>query len=365
MVEGESEKIYSFGYSAILITCILSVFIGKGNYVLFSLTRNDTIFAALIGFLLSFVTFFMIKYIISKNDEEDIYALNERIFGRVLGKAFNIALWIGFFIVGIVILYNMADFFNTEYLPETSVEYLKILVLLPLVYICTKNISTVIKMNQIFAVVSIILVLIGFLGIFPSFELRNFEPVLSSSKSDIIKSSITYFILSIVPLTALLVCSKKNIKDSDRLNGNLLKSFVFSHCILIAIIATTILTLGAEYLNIFRFPEYIALKQFSLFNILERIENILALQYYFNCVGLLSFLYYFMIKLIPPTKYKRYYSIVIALLQFITTKVIFKNTVTFIEMIERYFAYSVGIFIFLPLIFTFLKLILLNRKKMT
>ncbi len=364
MVEKDSEKIYSFGYSFIMFTATLSIFIGKGSYIMFSLTQNDTIIAIILGFILSFITFYIVRYIINKNETNNIYELNENLFGSFLGKALNIIMAIGFYIISLVILYNMADFFNTEYLPETSVDYLKILVLLPLIYLSTKNLSTLIKTNQVFSIVSFIFIVFGFLGTFQELNITNIEPLFLSSKTSIIKSILTYFILFAVPLVMLLVTSKKNIKDSDRLNGNLLKVFIFTNVIFGLIILATILILGREYLSIFRFPEHISLKQFSLFNILERIENILALQYYFNCVGLLSFLYYFLINIMPKTRFRRYYSVLIALSQFIITNVIFKNTITFIEMLKGYFVYSVLIFIFIPLIATYCRL-LVKRKNIT
>lgn len=362
MVEKESEKIHSLGYSFIIFTCFLSIFIGKGTYVMFSLTSNDTLICSIFGFLASFVLIAIISYIINKNQNKDIFELNKSIFGKVLGNILNFALWIGFFIVSIIILYNMADFFNTQYLPETSVEYLKMLVILPLIYISTKNLSTLIKMNQILAIVSLLLNLISFIGIYNKIDFINLEPIFVSSKINIIKSVITYFILSIVPLSILLVTNKNSVKDSERLNKNLIKVFILTNIILILIIAFTILILGPEYLEIFRFPEYITLKQFSLFNILERVENILALNYYFNCTGLLAFLYYFLINYMPQTKYRRYYSIIIAILQVLVTKIIFKNTISFIEVLKGYFVYAVFFFILLPILITFLKLFFNNIK---
>ena len=65
MVEKESEKIHSLGYSFIIFTCFLSIFIGKGTYVMFSLTSNDTLICSIFGFLASFVLMAIISYIIN------------------------------------------------------------------------------------------------------------------------------------------------------------------------------------------------------------------------------------------------------------------------------------------------------------
>lgn len=353
MVNKDSEKVYSLTYSFILFTSFLALFIGEGTHIMYTEGRNDIIISSIIGFILSFILFGIVKWIINKNDKEDLFELNKSIFGNVLGNIFNIIFWIGFFIVATVILYSLSDFFNTEYLPETSINYLKVLVLLPIVYVSTKSLATIIRSNQILSLLSLVIIIICFIGITDSFELRNIEPLFTTSKGSILKNIFSYFVLSSLPLSMLFLVSKKNVVDSDRLNKNLLKIFVISNVCVIAIILGTILTLSMEYIDIFRFPEYIALKQFNMFNILERIENILAMQYFFNNFGLLTLLFYYLIKLMPKTKFKNYYSILIGVVQIVITDLFFNNTITFLEYVRKYFVYAVGIFILIPLLILF------------
>lgn len=357
MVDNDSKKTYSLTYSFVIFTSFLAIYIGEGTHMMYAEGKNDTLISAVIGFILSFILFYIVRWIVNKNEQEDVFELNKSIFGKVFGNILNIVIWIGFFIVSFVILYSMADFFNTEYLPETSIDYLKILVLLPVVYLSTKGLATLIKSNQILSLVSLGLIILCFIGIFDAFEFKNIEPLFSTSKSSILKNIITYFVLSALPLSMLLITSKKNIRDDNRLNSNLLKIYLLVNFTTIAIMAGTILTLGVEYIQIFRFPEYIALKQFSLFNILERVENLLAMQYFFNNLGLLCMLYYFICKLLPKTKIKKYYSIVIAVVQIILTDILFKNTTSFLEIIQKYFIYVIGIFILIPIVIIFLRLL--------
>lgn len=356
MVETDSKKIYSLTYSFVIFTSFLAIFIGEGTHMMYDEGRNDTLISSVIGFILSFILFFIIRSIVNKNDQEDVFELNKTIFGNVFGRILNIVLWVGFFIVATIIMYSMADFFNTEYLPDTSIDYLKILVILPIVYVSTKSLATLIKTNQMLSLISLGIIILCFIGIFDSFELKNIEPLFNTSKMSMFKNVITYFILSSLPLSMFLITSKQNIRDDNKLNKNMLKIFVLSNVATIAIIAGTILTLGIEYIEIFRFPEYIALKQFSLFNILERVENILAMQYFFNNLGLLCMLYYYLIKLLPQTKIKKYYSILIGIVQIIITDILFNNTITFLEYVRNYLIWMVGVFILLPIILIFFRM---------
>lgn len=356
MVDKNSEKIHSLTYSFVIFTSFLAIFIGEGTHTMYEIGKNDTLISAVIGFILSFILFYIVRWIVNKNDQKDVFELNKSIFGKTFGKLLNVLMWLGFFAVATIIMYSMADFFNTEYLPDTSIDYLKILVILPAIYISTKEFATLIRTNQILSIVSLGIIILCFIGISDAFEFKNLEPLFSTSKTSIIQNILTYFVLSALPLSMFLITSKTNIKDDENLNKNMLRVFVLTNITTIAIMAGTILALGVEYIGIFRFPEYIALKQFSLFNILERVENILAMQYFFNNIGLLCMLYYFLIRLLPKTKMKKYYSIVIGGIQILITDILFNNTITFLEFLKNYFVYMIAICILLPIIIIFFKM---------
>ncbi len=361
MVEKDSEKIYSLGYSFIILSSFFAVFLGIGSYLMFKNTRNDTYWVCIIGALISTIIFFIIRYIINNNDYDDIYELNKGIFGKFFGKLLNFILLVGFISVACIILFNNANFFNAEYLPDTSINFLKAIILLPLVYISSKNLSSIIKMNQVLCFINIGMFVLSILGVFAEFDLTNLEPFLNVSTGEIFRSILIYVTLSTVPFSMLLVASRKRIKDTERLNGNLLKTFVFTNFLQFLVILITLLVLGEKFISVFRFPEHIALKQFNLFNILQRIENFLALQFYFSSFSLMSFLFYYIIKAMPQTKLKNYYSIAISVFLYFLTSVLFTNTIVFVEVIEKYIVYIILITILLPIIITFFRLLMLKK----
>ena len=361
MVEKDCEKIYSLGYSFIMLSSFFAVFLGIGSYLMFKYTRNDTYLICIIGALISTAIFYIIRYIVNNNDYDDIYELNKGIFGKFLGRILNIILLLGFILMASIILFNNANFFNAEYLPDTSINFLKAIILLPLVYISSKSLASIIKMNQVLCIINIFMLFLSIIGVFAEFDITNLEPVFNASYGEIFKSIVLYVVLSIVPLSMLLVCSRKRIADSERLNGNLLKSFVFTNILQFLIVLITILVLGEKFISLFRFPEHIALKQFNLFNIFQRVENFLALQFYFSSFSLMSFLFYYIIKAMPSTKFRNYYSILISIFLYFFTNIIFNNTVIFTEMIDKYIIYVILITIFAPILAIFAKLIMQNK----
>jgi spore germination protein KB len=356
MVEKEYKDIYSVGVTCIFLSSFLAIFLGIGSNILYEKCGNDGYIAAIIGGIISIILFYIFNYIFSKNTEENIYSLNEKIYGKVLGKILNLFMFVAFFSIACVILYNISNFLNIEYLPEINVNFIKALVLIPIIYISSKSLSDIIKTNQIFAIISIIIILLDILGLFQKFDFNNLEPVLQTSKINIVKSVAVYVILSIVPYSMLLITSKNKVKDKDRVSKVIFKGIVLTNIIQIIIIFCTILVLGEKFISAFRFPEYIALKQFSLFNILERVENILSLQFYFSSTLLLTFLFRFLIEFLPKNNLKKYYSIIISAILYVVTSLIFKEAISFAEIINKYIFYVILIGIMCPVILTFLKI---------
>lgn len=362
MVEKQSKEIYSSGVACIFLSSFFAMFFGIGSYLIYNKTGNDSYIATIIGSIISMLLLYIFYYIFSNNPKENIYKLNENLFNKKIGCILNFILFLTFAIISCIVLYNVSNFLNVEYLPETNINLIKALILVSIIYISSKGLPEIIRANQIFSIISIVILVLDIIGLYPKFEISNLEPIFNSSTTDIVYSVFIYVVLSIVPFSMLLITSKKRIKDSDRTKSVIFRIVLFTNLMQIIICLITILVLGKEFISAFRFPEYIALKQFSLFNILERVENILSLQFYFNSFSLLSLLFHFMINFLPDNKVKKYYSTIISIVLFIVTSIFFKDSTVFTMLLEKYLIYVILIGIMLPIIITFFKMIRINKK---
>lgn len=365
MVKKESKQICSVGVAFVFLSSFLAIFFGLGTYFMFSVSGNDSYIAAIIGFILSIPLLAIVRYIYFNNTQENIYDLSKSLYGRKIGYIINLFLFLAFAIISSIVLFNLTNFLNVEYLPDTSVNFIKAIVLVTVIYICSKSLSEIVRVNQIFSYINIILIFIYFLGLFSKFRLKYIEPINSIGKLNMFKSIGLYLVLSVVPYMMLLITSKNNIIESERekTRSVINRTVILTNIIQIAIILMTILILGKDFISIFRFPEYIALKQFTLFNILERIENVLALNFYFNSISLLSFLFYFMIEFLPKLKIKKYYSIFLAILIVFISSIMFHEGISFSSVASKYLVYVTLIGVLVPILLIFSKLIIDNKKQ--
>lgn len=352
----ESEKTYSTSVSMIISSCLLATFFGIGSYMMYNESFQDAFVASIVGGVISCAFFYFFYYIFEHNTYNTIFELNNNIFGKVLGTAINIVIIVALVIITCAILFNLSSFLNLEYLPDSPTNMLEVLLLLTLSYVCSKSLSQILKVNQIFVFICLFNIILNVIGLFPKFDIKNIEPLFNTSKISLLKSVKIYVILSFVSYFILLITNKKMIHDKDMLKKRVSLSLFSTNGVLIGIIFLTIVLLGKEYIALFRFPEYIGLKQFGLFNMVERVENILSLQLYFNAFSLLMFLIYFIKSFLPHGKYAKFYPIIITFFIYFITNFLFKDTMSFITLVEKYYSYVIVIGLMMPVLLIYIKL---------
>lgn len=352
----ESEKIYTASVAMIFSSCLLATFFGIGSYMMYNESFQDAFVASIIGAVISCIFFYFFYYIFEHNTYNTIFELNINLFGKVVGTIINVVIFFSLVIITCAILFNLSSFLNLEYLPDSPTNMLEAILLLTLSYVCSKSLSQILKVNQIFVFICLFNIILNVVGLFPKFEIRNIEPLFAVSKMSILKSVGIYVILSFVSYFMLLIVNKKMIQDKDVLKKRMVISLLSTNVVLIGIIFLAIILLGKEYIALFRFPEYIGLKQFGLFNMIERIENILSLQLYFNAFSLLMFLIYFIKSYLPRGKLTKFYPFIITFLVYFITNILFKDTMSFIMLVEKYYAYVILIGLMTPVLLIFIKM---------
>lgn len=352
----ESEKIYASSVSMVISSCLLATFFGIGSYIMYNLSYQDAFIASIIGAIISCLFFKVFYFIFKNNTEINIFELSKKIYGKFFGNVLNIILLCAIVLITCAILFNLSSFLNLEYLPDSPVNLLESILLLTLSYVCSKNLADILKVNQIFVFICFINIILNIIGLFPKFEIRNIEPLFVASCTNLAKSVFTYVVLSFVAYFMVLITNYKSVADKNEMDKRMKMSLYSTNIILIGIILLAILLLGKEYIALFRYPEYIGLKQFGLFNMVERIENILSLQLYFNAFSLLMFLIYYIKVFLPHSKFENLYTFVITFCIYFLTNFLFKDSMTFILLVEKYFGYVILIGIMLPIILIFAKL---------
>ena len=121
-----------------------------GSYMMYNESFQDAFIASIIGAVISCIFFYFFYYIFEHNTYNSIFELNSNIFGKVFGAIINLVIIFALVIITCAILFNLSSFLNLEYLPDSKTNMLEAILLLTLSYVCSKNISQILKVNQIF-----------------------------------------------------------------------------------------------------------------------------------------------------------------------------------------------------------------------
>lgn len=142
--------------------------------------------------------------------------------------------------------------------------------------------------------------------------------------------------------------------------------YILANIMLILILFTTILILGKDLIPLFRYPEYIALKRFELFTIIERLENTLSLQFIFNAAIYLILSFHFVVlslkKVFKSNQKENLFPYIIGIIVFVLSNIMFKSSSQATEFIEKYIPYVLSS-IYGLVIILFITLVIRKIKK--
>lgn len=364
MVEVEQkDKITLFGFTSFFVTFMSSGFLGMGSYIIFGMANINSYISAIIGTILGIIPLLIFMYIMAHSKEKDIIDLNISLFGKKIGVVLNVVMNIVIIFMSIISLYNISQFVDIQYMPETESIYLKILILLPIAYAASKSIATITKISQIFLFTKIGFILVTVIGLLKSIDITLVYPIMKDGISSVFLGGVVYMIFLTYPLLLLAIIPKNQIKEEKHQKKKILTMFLIANIFLIVRFFLVTVILGEDIIPMLRYPEYIILKKFKLFSLIERVENILALYFVFNNIMYQIVSFYFIItslkkiNVFNKIKNDNVYPYILATIILISATIIFKNTVQAANIIKNYVPYIIVGGVFVPVLITFFVLI--------
>lgn len=365
----ESNRITTWGFSSFIVTLTKSGFVGMASYIIFSYSNIDTYLSAILGTLIGIIPLLIFIFIMKHSEDKDIVDLNNTIYGKIFGNILNIILNASVLFMAIMALYNISQFMDINYMPDTNTNYLRILILVPIVYAASKNITVISKISQIILAINFAIFILTILGCIGTCKVDNIFPIMKDGVLPVISSTIIYVIFTTFPIFLLTIIPQSSVMQEKYKSRKIFFMYFLGNFMLIAIIITTILILGEDLLPLFRYPEYTSLKRFELFKIIRRIENTLSLQFVFNSIMYLIVSFHFIIqslkKIFKNTQRENLFPYILAVIVLIFSNLLFKNTVESTIFIKKYIPYIVSVGIFIPMILTFIGLLFKKIKYKT
>lgn len=324
-----------------------SLFLGFGLSLLFDEIGKDYYIGAFIGIFIGLIFTYLYSYILKKKGSKSLKEIfkNNKIVGFITRTLLLLASI--FILVYILVVYKI---FVVSFLLVNSPElFISIPFIILATYCAFKGLKVIKRFASSLLPISIVLNIIILCSLLGFIETTNFLPIMSAKTGSIFKTALFYAGISSFPnILSLHFNSPKGIN----------KMYIIASISLVLVALTVEGVLGEVLVKVFRFPEYIVLKQIKLFQFIEKVENILSIIWIFDLFMTAIMCIYSIKELVP--EYKNKYStigILIILIYIIDNYLAF-NYVNELKVyyLMPYISLIVPIIIIIPLLY-------LTRKK--
>lgn len=325
-----------------------SLFFGLGISLICKYTNKDTYIGAIIGMLLGLLIILAYRSIIRAKKKQSL----NQIFAqhKIIGTIARTLLLIASIIILIYTLLTYKTFVSSFLLATTPVYMILIPWLILLIYAAFSGLSMIHKLATALLPISIVLSLLSIISIYGNFDYYNFLPVLTTKPSDMFMTIISFAGISALPGILTLHF------DSDV--QHYVKYYLLSAILVVIAILCINGVFGEVLVNVFRFPEYMVLKQVKLLDFIEKVENILSIAWSFDLFITSAFSIY-SIKELVPKKHNNWSTLIIIIIVAILIDKFFDFN--YINELFVYYALPYISFI-LPIIIISLFYYLLKKK---
>ncbi len=320
-----------------------SLFLGFGISILFSISSKDCYIGALLGLLIGFVIIYLYSKFLELKKKRNLKEILKQ--NKILGIFVYLLLIIASYILLIYSLVIYKVFVASFMLIKTP----EILLLIPIVIFGTygafKGLTVINRVAESLIPIALGLAAFAFLGVVGLFDTTNFLPILTTTPSNFFKTAITFAGISTFPNILTIHYQEKP--------KYMLTTYSLTCLLIIATIIYVNGILGEEIVHIYRFPEYMVLKQLKLFQFIEKVENILSIAWIFNIFILLMTSIHSIKELLPNKKPKIITVIILILTLYMIDKVFAFNYVNELRIYKLlpYISVIIPLIIIIPLLY--------------
>lgn len=292
-------KVTNSEYACLSSFLIRSLFFGPAIYSILHFALQDGWISIIVSFILSFIPLIIYYKLLNCNPNDNIVSLNNKL--GLIGKIINTILTAFVIFHASLILWNLTNFIYSQFLFQTPLIVIAIIISFGIFYISIKNLTTIARTGTAFFIISTILYFIAALSLIGKCDLNGLKPIFNSGITPILKGSFSSLGLNIFPLFIILIIPKNNIKNNDKIISSFFKVYIFRYLCMLSVLVICVAILGIELTNLYQYPEYHILKTINIANFFQRVESVLSVQWIFDAVMSIALCLYYVKESITKT----------------------------------------------------------------
>lgn len=325
----KNKQISSIQLSSILLLMIIASFSGIGIFSIVKASGIDAYLSIPIAGVVGISYILVYFYIAGYEPDLQFGEKTKKIFGKKIGFIVNLIIALLILTLGINVMFNLTNFIVSQFLPETPNYIVGILFAVIAIYANIKGIETIARTSFILMILMAFLYFITVIGLMPGFDKSNLMPFLEHGMGRPFHGAYYILTLNLASIFNLLVIPKNQLYDSKNLKKCISIFYSISIVALFIIVFLTLGNLGIHLASIYQYPEYIVLKRLQMFDFIDRIENILTVQFIFSMFVSLCFGIYSVSNIIKPHNKSKLLIIFLTILILVISLTAFNNNTIF------------------------------------
>lgn len=269
------NKIHAFSYQTILY------FLCRSSFFAFLIPflikyKSDMILVSILGSIISYIIFSFTISFFHKNKKDNIIKRIDK-YPQVISIVINLFIALMILYLSFILITKICNFIKIEYLENTSIILIYIIIITTTLYISHKDLETISKSSTILFFISIFLFIIKFILLLRHINISYVLPLFNNDFFSIIKGSILYAFILAIPTFLIFLIPEQEIYPKKNIQFKIKKMYAF--ILVISIIHTFLIltVLGPNLSSIYIYPEFHLLTNVKVLGFLEKIEAIVSI----------------------------------------------------------------------------------------
>lgn len=200
----------------------------------------------------------------------------EDVYGKVLGKMIGL-LYVFFSFIGATALLSYAGFFTTtQMLTDTPIEIMHIMLAILVVLVVRAGLEVLARTAELLIVWTFLLLVALVVFLLPELDFERLTPLYEASAANHAKAILNFVAIAGFPLVVFLMIFPKHINRPDLAKRNFITGSIVGTGVVAIVIILCLLVLGASTTARQLYPSYVLAKSVNVFEIVERIEAVMA-----------------------------------------------------------------------------------------
>ncbi len=320
---------------------------------LYAIAKQDAWIALTVGLGIQLLVILIYMAIANQINGKSMVQHMKLLFGSPFGNSLLLLFILGVpLLLQFIALRDLGDFVNNSITPETPMEFICFLMLIPIYYAVRTGIGTIGRTAEFFFIFFIALFVIVIITLAPSIQIDNLLPVLEEGWKPVFHASLIYISFPYMD-NILFLFLIPYYTEPQKLKKIFLTSTLISGIMFILMIAAVAAVLSESVAAHLTYPSYFVVRTISIIDFIERFEILVTIFWYITVFYRLALLLFVTNHvLVEMFKLRVEYALLIPLLllTFAGMTLVWPNTAAQINVAKNWYIYGLSYGLIFPFI---------------